>query len=391
MKEYSFYVGLDVHAESVSVAVAERGRGEVRFMGAVPNEPKLIVKVLRKLGDLGAVKACYEAGPCGYALYWALTVAGVECEVVAPTLIPVRAGDRVKTDRRDAEKLARLLRSGELTAVWVPDAGHEALRDLVRARAACRRDQRRARQRLQKLLLRRGLHAPMTDKGKKRVTSFGHGYMKWLKTVSFTERGAQLTFEDYCAEVDHQTTRLARLEKEIAQAISEAPAKLQAVVKALQALRGVAAINAATLAMEIGDFSRFSKPTKLMAYAGLVPSEFSSGGPGKSSRGRITKTGNGFVRHALVESAWQYRHKCQASPVIKKRRVGLPASVVTIAEQAEQRLNQRYWALSNANKANGKVTVAVARELLGFVWAIATQMEKSQVSEVVKAEARTAA
>lgn len=377
VKEYSFYVGLDVHAESVSVAIAEAGRGEVRFIGTLPNDGAVIVKALRKLGDLGRVKACYEAGPCGYGLYWALTEAGVDCDVVAPTLIPVRAGDRVKTDRRDAEKLARLLRSGELTSVWVPDGAHEGLRDLVRARVACKRDQRRARQRLQKFLLRHGLHAPLTGVGRKRVSAFGVKYMKWIKSISMEHKGAQLTFEDYVSEVAHQTERLSRLEQQISVAIESAPEKLRTVVKSLQALHGIAATNAATLVMEIGDFSRFNKPTKLMAYAGLVPREHSSGGPGKSSRGSITKTGNAYVRHALVESAWSYRHRKNASEVVRKRRVGLPANTVRIAEKAQQRLTARYFHMRQTDKAANKVTTAIARELLGFVWAIAVETEES--------------
>lgn len=389
--KHKHYIGLDVHANSISVAVAPAGGGEVRSLGIVANDIGALRKVLKKVGDVSTMKICYEAGPCGYTLYWALVEMGAECMVVAPSLIPQKSGDKVKTDRKDAEKLARLLRAGELTAVWVPDRAHEALRNLVRAREACRKDMRRAQQRVEKLLLREGRGAPMTTKGKnagkKRVKSFGAKYMAWLKTLSFEHEGTQQTFDDYKAEVEHQTGRLNRLDKQISESIAAAPERLREVVMALQALRGVAQTTAAIIAVEVGDFSRFAKPTQLMAWAGLVPSEYSSGGPGKARRYGITKTGNGHLRRVLTESAWLYRHKPNASAVISKRRLSTTAPVVVIAEKAELRLNARYRGLSEAKKPTNKVTTAIARELIGFIWAVGRHVEQAVDSkETVKPE-----
>lgn len=397
MKKYSSYVGLDVHANSISVAVAAAGGGEVRSLGNVAHDFAALRKCLKKVGDISKMKICYEAGPCGYGLYWELTKLGAECMVVAPSLIPQKSGDRVKTDRKDAEKLARLLRAGELTKVWVPDPEHEALRNLVRAREACRRDRRRAQQRVEKLLLREGLRAPVTTKGKKAgkksVKAFGLKYMKWLETVAFAHVGTQQTFEDYKAEVVHHTTRLVRLEAQITAAIATAPERLREIVTALQALRGVAQTTAQLVAIEVGTFERFAKPTQLMSWAGLVPSEHSSGGPGKARRYGITKSGNSHLRRVLTESAWLYRHKPSASYVINKRRQGIGATAVAIAEKAEQRLHARYRRMDIAAKPKNKITTAVARELLGFIWAIAreaeskTSLKRSRWDELTHQEA----
>jgi transposase len=379
--KYSHYVGLDVHANSISVAVASGDGSVVRSLGVVAHDIKALRRMLKKVGELEKLRICYEAGPCGYALYWELVRLGADVMVVAPTLIPQKAGDKVKTDRKDAEKLARLLRAGELTAVWVPTPEHEALRNLVRARDAVRRDLRRAQQRLEKLLLREGCRPPFTTKGKnagkKRVKSFGSKYMAWLKTLGFEQAGTQQTFDNYKAEVDHQTLRLERADKQILDAITGAPEVLRETVQALQTLRGIAQTTAAVVAIEVGDFSRFDKPAQLMAWAGLVPSEHSSGGPGKARRYGITKSGNGHLRRVLTESAWLYRHKPNASPVIDKRRLSAAAPIVAIAEKAEQRLNERYWQLSEAGKAKNVATTAVARELLGFIWAVARQVEEA--------------
>jgi transposase len=389
--KHKHFVGLYVHANSISVAVAPAQGGEVRSLGVVANEIGALRKLLKKVGDISAMKICYEAGPCGYALYWELVELGAECEVVAPSLIPQKSGDKVKTDRKDAEKLARLLRAGELTAVWIPERAHEALRNLVRAREACRKDLRRAQQRVEKLLLREGRGAPMATKGKnagkKRVKSFCATYMVWLKTVSFEHTSTQHTFDDYKTEVEHQTHRLNRLDKQITEAIAAAPERLREVVMALQTLRGVAQTAAAIIAVEVGDFSRFDKPTQLMAWAGLVPSEHSSGGPGKARRYGITKSGNGHLRRVLTEAAWLYRHKPNASAVISKRRLSASAPVVAIAEKAEQRLNARYRGLSEAKKPTNKVTTAVGRELIGFIWAIARHVEQAIDSKAATTKA----
>ena len=237
------FVGLDVHAATIAVAVAEP-EGEVRSLGTIPNEPDAVRRLMKRLGPADQLRACYEAGPCGYTLYWQLAQLGVACQVIAPTLVPVKAGDRVKTDRRDAERLARSFRSGDLTAVWVPDAAHEALRDLVRAREAAKRDQLRARHRLQKFLLRHGRRAPAG------TTAWSEKYRRWIEGVRFEHPAQEATRLDYLSEVDHARERIARLEQALAKAVETAPAPMRAVIDALQALRGIAHLAAVTIERE---------------------------------------------------------------------------------------------------------------------------------------------
>ncbi len=369
MRKTTRYLGLDVHAETIAVAVAEAGRhGEVRSLGVIPNRPESVRKLIKKLGG-AELEACYEAGPCGYGLYWQLESLGVHCEVVAPTLVPVKAGDRVKTDRRDALKLARCFRAGELTKVWVPDAAHEALRDLVRAREAAKTDQMRARHRLSKFLLRHGRRPD------RKMSTWLTGYMAWLRSQQFEPYALQATFVDYLAEVDHATARVARLEKAIDQAIAEAPASIKAVVEALQALRGVARLSAVTVAVEVGSLSRFERPRQLMGYSGLVPSEHSSGA--SAHRGGITKTGNAHLRRVLLEAAWAYRHRPAMYGTLRRRQQDLSEEVKAIAWKAQHRLNLRYRRLAARGKVHHQVITAVARELLGFVWAIGVQVEQT--------------
>lgn len=363
------YVGLDVHAETISVAVAETGReGEVRSLGTIPNRPEAIRKLVKKLGEPGKLRACYEAGPCGYVVYWQLTELGVECEVVAPTLIPMKTGDRVKTDRRDAEKLARLYRSGELTAVWVPARAHEALRDLVRAREAAKRDRRRALQRLSKFLLRQGKR-PATKMGQRTAS-----YLEWAKRCEFDEAAHWEVLTDYAHEVEHATERIGRIERAIDEAVEQAPAEMREVIAALGALRGVARMTAVTVVSEVGKFSRFDSPSQLMAYAGIVSSEHSSGGSRR--QGSITKTGNVHLRTASVESSWSYRHRPAVGATLKKRQAGLDHEVVDISWKAQKRLTGRYQKLMARGKPPSKVVTSVARELLGFMWAIGVNVER---------------
>src|SRR5229473_1498028 len=371
MKKGTRHVGLDVDSEKIAVAVAEPG-GEVRSLGTIPYSSESVRRLIRKLGPAKRLRVCYEAGPHGYGLYWLLTKLGVHCDVVAPTLVPVKSGDRVKTNRRDAEKLARCYRSGDLTAVWVPDAAHEALRDLVRAREVAKKDQLRARHRLGKFLLRRGLRAA---EGVKNWTA---SHLLWVKTLRFEHAAQEATFVDYLHEVDHAAERVVRLEHAIDQAIEAAPAEMQAVIAGLQALRGIKKVSAATIVAEVGPLSRFARPKQLMGYSGMVSSEDSTGN--RVRRGAITKTGNAHVRRIAGEAAWAYQHRPAMSPLLKKRQEGLSEEIKEIAWKAQHRLCSRYRRLLAKGKIRQKVATAIGRELLGFIWAIGTQVEKEQRS-----------
>jgi len=354
------YVGLDVHKATIAVAVADEGRGEVRPYGTITNSPGAVAKLVKTLGPAGRLVCCYEAGPCGYGLQRQLVGLGAECTVVAPALIPTRPGDRVKTDRRDAVKLARLLRSGELTSVWVPDAEHEALRDLSRAREQARDARHRARQQLSKLLLRLGVEEPS---GTQR---WSQRYHAWLEELKLEQPLQQVVLQDAIEAVATGTTRLKKLEGEVkAAATAGRPA---ALIAAVQSLRGVGVITAVTLVAELGDLGRFPTPRPLMAYLGLVPSEHSSGG--SQRRGRITRAGNSHVRHVLVQAAWDYRHAPKVTRALQKRQDGQPKAVTDVAWGAQERLHRRYRHLAG-RKGRQKAVIAVARELAGFVWALA--------------------
>jgi transposase len=337
----------------------------------IPNDPEAIHKLMKRLGPAEQLRVCYEAGPCGYTLYWQLTRLGIACSVVAPTLVPVKPGDRVKTDRRDAEKLARSFRSGDLTAVWVPDAAHEALRDLVRAREAAKKDQLRARHRLQKFLLRHGQRPPAGTK------AWTEKYRRWLSTVRFATAAQEATRADYVAEVEHARERIGRLERALDEAVQAAPPAMRAIIDALQALRGIAQVAAVTIVAEVGRLSRFARPRQLMGYSGAVSSE-SSSGP-RVRRGAITKTGNAHLRRIVVEAAWSYRHRPAIGPTLRQRQVGQSAVVTAIAWKAQERLHRRYQRLTARGKAKQQVVTAVARELLGFIWAIGTTVEREQL------------
>ena len=361
------FLGLDVHADTIAAAIAEPN-GEVRQLGIIPNRLESVRKLVNKLQPVSSLRACYEAGPTGYVLYWQLTALGVACEVVAPSLVPTKAGDRVKTDRRDAAKLARSLRSGDLTAVWVPDPAHEALRDLVRAREDAKQDQTRARHRLGKFLLRHEKRPEGTMK------SWTGKYMEWLKRqVHFDQPALEATFLDNVHEVSHQAERLSDLEKAIDTAIAGAPVQIRAVIEALQALRGVAKITAVTIVAEVGSFSRFENPRLLMGYSGMVSSEFTTGN--RIRRGSITKTGNAHLRRVIGEAAWAYQRRPWVGGFLAKRQHGLDQQVKDIAWKAQGRLHSRYTKLTAKGKNKNQTVVAVGRELLGFIWAIATQTE----------------
>ncbi len=360
------FVGMDVHAEKITVAIAEEN-GTVAVWGDIFNREEAIRKLVQKLGPKEQLRVCYEAGPTGYALYRQMRRLGVECAVVAPSLIPVKPGDRVKTNRRDAKKLAWCHRNGDLTAVWVPDEEQESLRDLVRAREAAKKDQTRARHRLSKLLLRHGQRPP------EGVRAWTSKYGEWLKKVQLLGKAQQVVVEDYLHEVDHCGARLQRLEKAIHEAIQEAPAGMRAVIENLQSLRGVAEVIAVTLVTEVGPFSRFASPRQLMAYSGVVASESSSGE--RVRQGGITKTGNAHLRRVIVEAAWAYRHRPAIGSTLRRRQKNLSGEILEISWKAQQRLHQKYRRLLGRGKNQPQTIVAVARELLGFLWAIAVKVE----------------
>jgi transposase len=366
------FLGLDVHAESIAVAIAEPG-GEVRSVGVIPNRPEAIRRLLRKLGPAEQLRACYEAGPTGYVLYWQLTGLGVHCDVIAPTLTPVKPGDRVKTNRRDAEKLARSYRAGDLTAVWVPDAAHEALRDLVRAREAAKQDQLRARHRLAKFLLRQGRRPPP---GMKAWTG---KYLAWIQRDVRFEQGAQeAVLLDYLHEVEHAAARLERLERAIDEAVAAAPAAIRTVIEALQALRGIAQLSAVTIVAEVGALARFARARQLMGYSGAVASEHSTGE--RVRQGGITKTGNAHLRRIVVEAAWAYRHRPALGASLTQRQQRVSPAVREIAWKAQHRLHARYHRLLGRGKTKQQAVTAIARELLGFIWAIGVQVEQERLA-----------
>lgn len=369
MKRIKF-VGLDVHAETIAVAVAEQD-GEVRPLGVIPNRVESIRKLVKKLGPVGQLRFCYEAGPTGYVVYWQLTTLGAKCEVVAPTLVPVKAGDRVKTDRRDALKLARNYRAGELTPVWVPDVAHEALRDLVRAREAAKKDQLRSRHRLIKFLLRHGRRPPTG------VKPWTLNYLSWVKNeVHFEQMAQEATLLDYLNEVEHAELRIARLNLAIEEAVKLTPPKMRAVIEALQALRGVAQVTAVTIVAEVGEVSRFTGARQLMGYGGIVASEHSSGE--STWRGGITKSGNAHLRRVVVEAAWSYRHRPSVGESLRKRQAVVSEEIREIAWKAQHRLHTRYRKLMARGKEKEKVVTAIGRELLGFIWAIGVKAEAAR-------------
>ena len=365
MEQPITYVGLDIHKDTIAVALAEAGkRSEVREYGKITNSPAAVKALVAKLGrGRHELRFCYEAGPCGYGIHRQLSTTGHGCVVVAPSLIPRKPGDRIKTDRRDAINLAKLHRAGELTAVWVPDRAHEAIRDLVRARLAAVRSLRQARQQLSGFLLRHGHHYNRP--------AWTLMHRRWLAGLSFEQAVHHIVLEDCIAAVEAATARRDRLEAHIGAVLPDW--SLAPVVRALQALRGMALVGAATLVAELGDITRFANPRQLMAYLGLVPSEHSSGGTRR--QGGITKAGNGAARRMLIEAAWSYRFPARISREQLLRQERLAKPIRDTAWKAQERLCRRYRILARAGKPPTVVTVAIARELAGFVWAIARQAQ----------------
>ena len=355
------YVAFDSSKETLAVAIADGGmRGEVRFWGTIQNRAEAVRKLVERLAAKHpALSFCYEAGPCGYGLYRQIRSLGHPCTVVAPALVPTKPGGHIKTDRRDAAMLAALFRAGELQGVWVPDADHEAVRELVRARQTAMQEVRRSRQ-LLSFLLRHDRATPSRH-------HWTRAHRSWLARQGFAHPAEQVVFEELIQRIEVACARQDRLEDAIRKLL---PAwSLAPVVIAIQALRGVAMLAAVTLVAEIGDFGRFASPRQLMAWLGLVPKEHSSGRT--VARGNITKAGNTRARRVLVEGAWTYRLPARMGEDITRRNQGLPEAIRAAAWKAQTRLCTRYRRLQNIGKPQNVIVVAIARELAAFVWSIA--------------------
>jgi transposase len=368
MKKTIKNIGLDVHKNSISIGIADDGRdGDVRYYGKIENDMNQLDKVIRKLISKGAVlRFVYEAGPCGYGIYRYLTQNGVDCVVVAPSKIPQQSGNRLKNDKRDCLSLARLHRAGELTSVYVPTKEDEALRDLVRAREDATRALRTAKQRLGAFLLRHDI----IYSGK---TKWTKAHFNWLATIAMPHPAQQIVFQEYIDTVVDCGNRVERLTEQVRH--QSAQSRLHELIKALQSMRGISLIVAATIASELGDLTRFENPGKLMAFLGLIPSEHSSGE--RVKKGTITKTGNSHVRKALVEAAHAYRFPARKSREIRKRQEELPKEIIDISWKAQCRLCTRYQYLMAKGKKTNVAKTAIARELAGFSWAIAQVLPKA--------------
>jgi len=360
------FIGMDVHKNSITIAIADLdSRGPARSYGTINNDLSALDKFCRKMVSTASqLHFVYEAGPCGYGIYRHLTEKGFDCMVVAPSLIPKKSGDRIKNDRRDAKMLARLHRADELTAVYVPNAQDEAMRDLSRAREDAVMVAKKAKQRLKAFLLRNSVVFTGSSQWSK-------AYFKWLADIAMPYPAQQVALQEYIYAVHESLNRVTRLTDQIRQMVPGW--RLAPIVSALQAARGVSLVVAVTVLAELGDLSRFEKPSQLMAHLGLVPSEHSTGESIK--RGGITKTGNSHARKILVEAAWAYRMQARVSRLLLKRQQGLPDQVCKIAWKAQLRLCARYRRLVAKGKTKQKVVTAIARELSAFLWAIAKQVQ----------------
>ena len=364
-----FFVGLDVHKDSTSVAACDASREPARFVGTVGSDVRQLLKVLAKAGEPGQISVVYEAGPTGYGLYRELRRRGYHCEIAAPSLIPRRAGDRIKNDRRDCARLAELWRAGELKPIWVPDEAHEGVRDLCRAREDAVQMRLKARQQLKAFLLRH-------DRRYSGKTSWTKTHERWIAEQQFEHAGETIALAEYQLAVQAAEQRVQRLTTALLEVVKGW--RFEPVVAALRSLRGIDSVSAIGLIAEIGDFNRFKSARDLMTYLGLVPSEHSSGN--SIRRGSITKTGNGHARRLLTEAAWNYRFPARMSSALRERSVDLPESVRSHAWKAQLRLSSRFAKLVARGVQVNKVCVAVARELAGFVWAIARQAQPTSAS-----------
>ena len=369
MQQESTIIGLDVHKDTITAAILPPQAERVVETLKIPNTAAALASLVQRRAPRGPLAFVYEAGPCGYEVQRQLTALGQVCAVIAPALTPRRPGDRVKTDRRDAEKLARWYRAGELTVIRVPSCAEEAARDLVRAREDVVADRLRARHRLGKFLLRQG-----------RVHHLAHSrgvqYRRWLKTQRFDWPALQQTFEAYVRAVEEAQGRVEALETQLQAVAQQAP--YQEPIQALRCLKGIDTLSALTLVVEVQDFRRFATAAAFMSFTGLVPSEASSGA--RVRRGSITKTGNAHLRRVLVEAAWCNRHGQVVSRELALRRRDAVPAVLAIARKAQARLHRRYWRLVSRGKLQTVAVTAVARELAGFIWAIGQQVPTPQSS-----------
>jgi transposase len=358
MKQVTTYVGIDAHKKDLFIAMLI-GQEKTPVTWQLANEPHAVRRLVRKLEREapGPVSAFYEAGPCGYALQRQMTTSRVSCDVIAPALIPRKPGERVKTNRRDARKLAELGRAGLLTVVQAPTPEDEAVRDLARARDDAREDLQRCRHRLGKLLLRRGRHYAGRN--------WTRAHRQWIATLTWTHAAERAVVDDYVLAIDHTEARLQELDVRLAEIAATEP--YREPVGWLRCFRGIDTLTAMLILAELHDVRRFASAPALMAYLGLVPSEDSSGE--KHRRGRITRTGNALVRRLLVETAWHYQHRPSVGAVLTRRRKGQPGRVIAIADKAQQRLCRRFRKLAAEHKPAPKIAVAIARELAGFLWA----------------------
>lgn len=358
MKNLTTYVGVDAHKKDLFVAMLV-GDHATPVTWQLANEPNAVRRLVRTLEREapGPVRMCYEAGPCGYALQRQVATPRVSCQVIAPALVPRKPGDRIKTNRRDARKLAELLRAGLLTEVRPPTAAEEAVRDLCRARDDAREDLQRAHHRLGKLLLRRGLHYSGRN--------WTRAHRQWVDSLPWTHAAERVVVDDYRLAIDQLEARLIELDARLAEIAQTAP--YREPVGWLRCFRGIDTLTAILILAELHDFRRFHSPRALMAYLGLVPGEDSTGE--KHRRGRITRTGNALVRRLLVETAWHYQHRPRIGVALTRRRKGQPGRVIAIADNAQQRLCRRFRRLAEHHKPAPKIAVAIARELAGFLWA----------------------
>jgi transposase len=358
MKNVTTYVGIDAHKKDLFIAML-RGVDQAPVSWTVPNEPQAVKRLVRKLerDAPGPVRVCYEAGPCGYALQRQMTTPRVECQVIAPALIPRKPGERIKTNRRDARKLVELHRAGLLTEVQPPTPADEAVRDLCRARDDAREDLQRSRHRLGKLLLRRGLHFSGRNWTK--------AHRQWIDRLAWAHAPERVVVDDYLLAIDHLEARLIELDARLTDLAQAEP--YREPVGWLRCFRGIDTLTAILILAELHDFRRFQSPRALMAYLGLVPSEDSTGE--KHRRGRITRTGTTLVRRLLVEAAWHYQHRPSIGVALTRRRRGQPNRVIAVADKAQQRLCRRFRTLAAEHKPAPKIAVAIARELAGFLWA----------------------